>query len=87
MPYATIVFYHFALSYLIHCTMLLTAHICSYTLNHTEPKLKESMKQAQAKDLTNLALDQSKPQCIPPISLAFLLIQYLYVMLDCALSL
>jgi hypothetical protein len=56
--------HHFALAYLIHCTMLLSAHVCSYTLDHAESKLEEPMEQAQGEDPANLALDQGKPRCI-----------------------
>jgi hypothetical protein len=35
------------------------AHICSYTLDHTEPKLEEPMEQAQVEEFTNLALEAS----------------------------
>jgi hypothetical protein len=45
------------------CTILLSAHVCSYTLDHVEPELEEPTEQAQAVDLTNLTLDQGKPQC------------------------
>jgi hypothetical protein len=62
--YAIIVLHLFALAYLLHCTMLLSAHIWSYMLDHTEQVLEEPTEQAQAEDLTNLALDQGKPQCI-----------------------
>jgi hypothetical protein len=44
--------------------MLLSAHIWSYMLDHAEQVLEEPTEQAQAEDLTNLALDQGKPQCI-----------------------
>jgi hypothetical protein len=44
--------------------MLLLAHIRSYVLDHGEPDLEKPMEQAQAEDLTNLLLDQGKPQCI-----------------------
>jgi hypothetical protein len=44
--------------------MLLLAHLYSYTLDHAEPELEVGVKQAQTEDLTNLALDQDKPQCI-----------------------
>jgi hypothetical protein len=57
--YAITLLHHFALASLIHCTILLLAHICSYTLDHVEPDLKELMEQAQAEDLTDLALDQA----------------------------
>jgi hypothetical protein len=50
--------HHFALAYLIHCTMLL------YTLDHAESELEEPMEQAQGVDPANLALDQGKPRCI-----------------------
>jgi hypothetical protein len=45
----------------MHCTILLLAHVCSNALDHVELKLEEPMEQAQAKDLTSLALDQGKP--------------------------
>jgi hypothetical protein len=41
--------------------MLLLAHICSFTIDHVEPKLEEPMEQAQAEELTNLPLDQGNP--------------------------
>jgi hypothetical protein len=37
------------------------AHECSNALDHVELKHEEPMEQAQAKDLTSLALDQGKP--------------------------
>jgi hypothetical protein len=42
-------------------TMLFLAHICSFTIDHVEPKLEELMEQAQTEELTNLALDQGNP--------------------------
>jgi hypothetical protein len=51
----------FALAYLLHCIILLLAHINSYMLDRMEPELKEPMEQAQIKDFTNLALNQGKP--------------------------
>jgi hypothetical protein len=62
MPYAITVLNHFALAYLLHWTKLLSAHVYSYTLDHAEPELEELTEQAQAEDLTNLALDQGKSQ-------------------------
>jgi hypothetical protein len=62
--YAIIVFACFALASLIHRTMFLLSHVCSYTLDHVELELEEPTKQAQAKDLANLALHQGKPRCI-----------------------
>jgi hypothetical protein len=76
-----------ALAFLMHCIILLSAHVCSYMLDHTEPELEEMMEQAQVEDLVNLALDQGKSWCIPIIILGlFLLNLYIYVILDCALS-
>jgi hypothetical protein len=49
------------LAYLLHRIMLPLAHICSYTLDHTEAELEEPLEQAQAEESTNLALDQGKP--------------------------
>jgi hypothetical protein len=43
--------------------------------------------QASSGEDTNIALDQAKPRCIPPIILGFYFNHYLYVMLDYALSL
>jgi hypothetical protein len=73
-------------AYLLHYIILVLAHICSYTLDHTEPELKEPMEQAQAKDPANLTLDQGKPWCIPLIFLGFSFNHYLYDLLECALS-
>jgi hypothetical protein len=64
MPYATSVSASFALKHLVHCIMLHLAYMCSYTLYHVEPKLEESMEQAQVEDFTNLDLDQDKLWCI-----------------------
>jgi hypothetical protein len=86
MPYAIIVLHHFELAYLLHCTMLLSAHVSSYTLDHVESELKEPTEYAQSEDLTNLVLDQGKPQCIPPHSLTFIFESLLYVEFICALS-
>jgi hypothetical protein len=87
MPYAIIVLHHFLFAYLLHCTMLLLAHVCPYTLDHVKAELEEPTKQAQAEDPTNLALDQGNPQCIPPIILGFSFNLYNDVMVDCALGL
>jgi hypothetical protein len=48
----------------MHCTILLVANVCSYTIDRAEPELEEPMEQAQAENLTNLALDKGKPGCI-----------------------
>jgi hypothetical protein len=73
--------HHVALAYLMHCTIFLSAHVCSYMLDHAEPELKESTEQAQAEDLTNLALDQGKLRCIQPILLVFKFESLFYVLL------
>jgi hypothetical protein len=49
---------------LMHLTMSILAHVYSYTLDHVELELEESMEQARAEDPSNLALDQAKPRCI-----------------------
>jgi hypothetical protein len=58
------VLHHFALAYLIHCTILILAHVYSYTLDHTEPKHEEPLEQAEAKEPANPELSQDKPRCI-----------------------
>jgi hypothetical protein len=50
----------------MHCTILLSAHVCSYPLDHAELELEELTEQAQAEDVASLALDQGKPWCILP---------------------
>jgi hypothetical protein len=40
---------------------LLLAHSCAFALDHTRPEFEEPTQQAQAEDLTYLALDQGKP--------------------------
>jgi hypothetical protein len=80
--------HHVALAYLMHCTIFLLAHICSYTLDHAKPELEKLTEQAQVEDpANNLALDQGKLRCIPPILLGFSFNRYNYVILDCALNL
>jgi hypothetical protein len=54
----------FSLENLMHCTMLILAHLYSYTLDHAEPKPEEPTKHAQAKNPTNAELSQGKPRCI-----------------------
>jgi hypothetical protein len=56
-----------ALASLIHCTIMLFAHIwLIYPFGHmyAEPELEELTEQAQAEDFGNVVLDQVKPQCI-----------------------
>jgi hypothetical protein len=55
--------HHIAL-HLTICIILLLAHLCLYTLDHAEPELEVRVDQAQAEDLTTLALDQGKPWSI-----------------------
>jgi hypothetical protein len=44
--------------------LMLLAHSCAFAIDHMEPEFEELTKQAQAEDLTNLALNQGKPRCI-----------------------
>jgi hypothetical protein len=55
----------------VSCIILFLAHLCSYVLDHVKPRSEVQVKQAQVEATTNLALDQGKPQCIPPIFLNF----------------
>jgi hypothetical protein len=55
----------------MHRIMFLLAHICSYTLDHMEPKLEEPTEQAEAEEATNTELTEGRPRCIPPIILGF----------------
>jgi hypothetical protein len=70
----------------MHCTILFSAHVCANTLDHVEPKVEEPTEQAQVEDLTNIALDQGKPRCIPPIILDFSFNHFLMFYFDWALS-
>jgi hypothetical protein len=40
----------------MHCIILFLTHSCSCTLDHAEPELEVQVKQAQAEDLTHIAL-------------------------------
>jgi hypothetical protein len=62
------------LAYLLHCIIVLLAHAFAYSLGHTEVEFKEPKEQAQVETITNLALDQGKPDASHQLSLAFLLI-------------
>jgi hypothetical protein len=64
MSYAILVFESLLHFHLMHCIILLFAHTCSYTLDHSEPELEEPTEQAKAEDTTYLALDQGKTRCI-----------------------
>jgi hypothetical protein len=70
----------------MHCTILCSAHLCSYMLDHPELELEEPMEQAQAEETANNELTKRKPWCMPPIFLDFGFNQYLYYTY-CALSL
>jgi hypothetical protein len=49
----------------MHFTIIILAHLwLIYTLDHVELELEEPTEQVPAKDPTNLALDQGKPQSI-----------------------
>jgi hypothetical protein len=64
VSYAIPVIASYALKHFMHCTILPLAHICSFTLGHTELEFGEPTEQAQAEDLANLALNQGKPRYI-----------------------
>jgi hypothetical protein len=68
-----------ALLHPMHRIMLLSAHMCSYTLDLVKPKLEELTKQAQAEEATNTELTEGKPRCIPPIFLDFWFSIIIYV--------
>jgi hypothetical protein len=40
-----------SLAYLMHCIILLLAHLCSYMLDHVQPKLEELTEQSKPKTL------------------------------------
>jgi hypothetical protein len=62
--------HHIALcTHALHILILTRTY--AYTLDHAEPRLEVQAEQAQVKAITNLALDQGKPRCTPPISLDF----------------
>jgi hypothetical protein len=73
-------------AYLSHCIIWILACVCSYALDHAELEFEKPMERDQVEEFTNLALDQGKPQCIPPIICGFSFNHYLSVMLVCALS-
>jgi hypothetical protein len=52
-----------------------------------EPESEVQAKKGQVEDLTNLVVDQGKPRCITPPFLTFILNNYLYVKIVCALGL
>jgi hypothetical protein len=47
--------------HLMHCTILFLACTYSYMLDHVEPEPEEPMKQAEVKELTNLAWIKARP--------------------------
>jgi hypothetical protein len=54
----------------------LSSYTALYALDtvYVEPESEVEAEQVQAEDLTNLALDQGKPRCIPPTIIDFYLI-------------
>jgi hypothetical protein len=57
-----LMFSHLLVSlHLMYCTMLILAHLYTYTLDYVEPELEEPTEQAQAKDPANPNLTQGKP--------------------------
>jgi hypothetical protein len=82
----------------MHCTMICSTHLYSYTLDCTlvEQKSKIQAEQVQwvfgcpqvpTYEDTNIALDQGKPWCINQCSLYFILNLCFMLHYDCALSL
>jgi hypothetical protein len=66
----------------MHCIMLTIAHIQPfYALDQVpvEPESEVQAEQAQVEEFTNLSLEQGKPRCIPPHSLAFIYYESLYL--------
>jgi hypothetical protein len=85
--------HHFALAYLMHCTMSISIDVCAYVIDHVEPEseIKRGasprgwvVHKRQVAWILTLCLDQDKPRCIPPIIIAFSFNLYNYVLLDCA---
>jgi hypothetical protein len=71
-------------------------HLLHIQVDHTEPETEFQAEQVrwvfggpQALSCkgTNLALDQGKPQCIPPKSLSFMFETFFIILYACALSL
>jgi hypothetical protein len=60
--------------HLMHCTVLGSAHLYSYTLDLAELELEEPTEPAPAEEAANTELTEGKPRCIPPIILNFPLI-------------
>jgi hypothetical protein len=73
VSYAISVIESYALKHLIHCTILLPAYSCAFAIDHAEPESEVQAEQAQAENITNLALDQGKPRYINQCSLSFTL--------------
>jgi hypothetical protein len=55
----------------MHCTVLCSAHLYSYTLDPVELELKEPTEPAPAEEAANTELTEGKPRCIQPIILDF----------------
>jgi hypothetical protein len=51
--------------------ILISTHTYAYMLDHAEPRSEVQAEQALVEAITNLALDQGKLRCIPPIFLDF----------------
>jgi hypothetical protein len=71
-------------------------HFLHMWVDHAEPEAEvqkgASLRivggpQVSSGEDTNLALDQDKPQCIPPKSLSFIFKTLFRILVDCALSL
>jgi hypothetical protein len=74
----------------MHCNIMSLAHVwLIFPIDHVyaEPELEEPMEQAQVEDLTNVVLNEGKPQCIPPKSLSFMFETLCIIIFDRALRL
>jgi hypothetical protein len=71
------------------------SHLLHMQVGHTKPESEFQAEQvrwvfggpqASSCEDTNLALNQGKPQCIPPKSLSFIFETLFVILFDCALS-
>jgi hypothetical protein len=45
----------------MHCTFVSVSYLCIFAIDHAEPELKESRKQAQDEDFTNIVWIKASP--------------------------
>jgi hypothetical protein len=58
----------------MYCTMLLSAHVYAYVIDHEEPEPEEPMDRAQIEVPTNLVWIKASPGASHQLSLVFLLV-------------